>query len=235
MIRTAAVLILLTSAAVAQQATVVGPAVGTSGATVPLLSTQNTWTTYQQMGTGVAGVGTTWIGNVSGGSNSKVEIQDTSGTLLGLRITLAGSVVAQVKSDATQLVAVSATNTNDLCYNSATGAVTYQAHASGCVVSSARFKNLNEVISPKRALEVATNLTAYRYRYKPEANLDNDEHTGFIAEDVARVAPEFVQYESDGVTPKSVKYNELAPIWAAALSELKSEIARLREEMRKNK
>ena len=125
-----------------------------------------------------------------------------------------------------------ATGTNAVCNTPGTlTAVTVQVWATGCAASSARFKDGIAAINREKAFEAVLGLDPVSYFYKPEFNMGSDKHIGFTAEQVATVDPFLVTFEDDGVTPHAVKYNEMAPLFAAAIQQLKADNDNLRAEI----
>lgn len=123
----------------------------------------------------------------------------------------------------------SATGTNAVCNTPGTNtALTVQVWATGCAASSARFKNAITALDTEKAFKTVLGLAPVSYFYKPEFNMGLDKHIGFTAEQVATVDPFLVTFEDDGVTPHAVKYNEMAPLFAAAIQKLQSEIEALK-------
>ena len=125
----------------------------------------------------------------------------------------------------------STAQTNVACYNSTSGLFTYQTAASGCAVSSARFKENITVKSNADALKVVTSLEPVKFQYKASAGMDRNWHDGFIAEQVVKVAPDLVEFDADGKTPRAVKYQEMAPYFAGAIRELKAANDNLKAEI----
>jgi len=172
-------------------------------------------------------------GTVVSATASGVSVTGTSavsGASTAASLSLAGTLTAVIASTA---------QTNVACYNSTSGLFTYQTAAAGCAVSSARFKENITVKSNADALKVVASLEPVKFQYKASAGMDRNWHDGFIAEQVAKVAPDLVEFDADGKTPRAVKYQELAPYFAGAIRELKTandnlkaEIAELKRKMK---
>jgi hypothetical protein len=160
----------------------------------------------------------------TGGTNTIKMLSGTSNVDIGSSIGL-----TQIFSNAGLriLSLSSAAQTNVACYNSGTGDVSYQTWASGCVVSSARFKENIWGISGKDAVSIIAGLKPVSYNYRPNSGLGDERHIGFIAEDVEKLDSSLVEYGKDGL-PRSVKYNELWPLYAAAINQLKADNDNLR-------
>jgi hypothetical protein len=96
------------------------------------------------------------------------------------------------------------------------------ADSVACLASSARFKyrikalnsGLNEILS----------LRPVSFFYKPEGIFANNqnfqrERVGLIAEDVAKIDPRLVGFEKDGITPRTVGYEQIVPVLIKAVQE----------------
>jgi hypothetical protein len=176
------------------------------------------WTHQASQSTG-SGAGGSFIFQVSpaGGSGTTKNAFATALTIDSTKLaTFAGSISATLAS---------ATGTNAVCNTPGTStALTVQVWATGCAASSARFKDEIAALDRQKALEMVLRLQPVSYFYKPEFNMGADKHIGFTAEQVATVDPFLVTFEDDGATPHAVKYNEMAPLFAAAIQQLKAEI-----------
>jgi hypothetical protein len=108
------------------------------------------------------------------------------------------------------------------------------ADSVACLASSARFKygikalnsGLNEILS----------LRPVSFFYKPEGIFANNqnfqrERVGLIAEDVAKIDPRLVGFEKDGVTPRTVGYEQIVPVLIKAVQEQQAEIEALKKEI----
>jgi hypothetical protein len=155
--------------------------------------------------------GSTWT------FGATVNVSTTAG------ITAAGVISATLSS---------ATGTNAVCNTPGTKTnLTVQVWATGCAASSARFKEGIEAISRSQALADVVAFQAVKYRYRPEYDMGADLHVGFTAEQIGSVDPQWITYEADGVTPHAVKYQEMAPLLAAAIQQLKADNDNLRAEI----
>jgi len=115
-----------------------------------------------------------------------------------------------------------------LCYNSSTGAITYDG-TNTCLVSSRVFKNLDRYIEPASGLKTVMALKPIVYTYKRDKypQLPGGTQEGFFAEDVAKVAPDLVATYPDG-KPRSVKYDQITARLVAAIQEQQREIDALK-------
>lgn len=132
----------------------------------------------------------------------------------------------------TTLAASTAVDT--VCYSTVTGLFTEEPTGTTCTVSDERKKTAMLPIDNRRSLDIILASSPISYYYKPEAHLDDDYHLGFGAQTLARIAPELVQRDAEGV-PEAVKQIELLPITWAAIKQIgadnderDAEIARLR-------
>ena len=161
-------------------------------------------------------------------SGNGFRILTNNGLTTALTLTAAGAATVSGTLSAT---IASTAQTNVACYNSGTGLFTYQTWATGCLASSARFKENISAKSNADALKVVTSLEPVTFNYKKSADMGSDKHNGFIAEQVVKVAPDLVVFEKDGKTPRAVKYQELAPYFAGAIRELKTANDNLKAEI----
>jgi hypothetical protein len=88
-------------------------------------------------------------------------------------------------------------------------------------------QGLNEVLS----------LRPVSFFYTPEFNGAlqsnpnfNRERVGFLAEDVQKIDPRFVGVEKDGITPHSVRYEQMVPLLVNAIKEMQAEIDALKRQ-----
>jgi hypothetical protein len=115
----------------------------------------------------------------------------------------------------------SAIGTNAVCNTPGTKtALTVQVWATGCAASSARFKEGIVSLERDQALSDVLQFQPVSYTYRPEFNMGAERHVGFTAEQIGSVDPQWITYETDGVTPHAVKYNEMVPLLVAAIQEL---------------
>lgn len=141
-----------------------------------------------------------------------------------------GTTAAPIQSGnitVTGMTQTSAAQSGTVCYNSGTGAVTYDATL-GCLTSSERFKTDITDIHRPDALALTMALAPVSFRKKAEFGgaVDPSYHVGFIAEQVADVDERLVSRNEDGV--RGVRYQELTAILAGAIQELKREIIELK-------
>lgn len=210
----------------------------------------NTFVGNQSGNTVVAGASNTFLGSTSG-----TAITTTSGNTIigqGCTGTVGDAATVQIGNagcaafmdfgkttaatwsfgGALAATLVSTVGTNVVCNTPGTKTViTVQVSATGCAASSARFKEGIASIDKEQALSDVMHFQPVSYTYKPEFNMGSDKHVGFTAEQIGSVDPQWITYEADGVTPHAVKYNEMAPLLAAAIQALKADNDNLRAEL----
>lgn len=108
-----------------------------------------------------------------------------------------------------------------LCQNSATGEVTVNA-AQTCTVSSLAFKHDINLLSDS-GLEMINSLKPSSFVYNEG---DGKERWGFIAEDLASVAPQLATYNASG-TPHSIDLPGILAITVKAVQELGLKVEKL--------
>ena len=170
-------------------------------------------------------VGGVLKGDFGIGANAQWTFQGLVNT--GSSIVVGANVAAVGKLSATL---ASATGTNAVCNTPGTTTdLTVQVWATGCAASSARFKDGIASISHDKALADVLAFDAVSYRYRADSGMDDGMiHVGFTAEQIGAIDPQWITYEDDGVTPHAVKYNEMAPLFAAAIQKLQAEIEALK-------
>ena len=195
---------------------------GTSGANIGFLNGNWVQSGAVQFSTGIS------VGAPTSGVQSNVVNSQAGYNVMGVSA-IDGSRNASLGTVTAVLASTAQTNT--VCYNSGTGLFTYQTWATGCLASSARFKENISAKSNADALKVVTSLEPVTFNYKKSADMGSDKHNGFIAEQVVKVAPDLVVFEKDGKTPRAVKYQEMAPYFAGAIRELKAANDNLKAEI----
>ncbi len=185
-----------------------------------------------------AGVGTTFLSNSgaavlgSDGSQSikfKTGITGNDPSTGTAQLTLSTTTATFANQiNVTGMTQTSAAQTGTICYNSGTGAITYDATL-GCLTSSARFKTDIFGINSSDALKTVAQLQPVSFRKKEEfgGNVDKDVQVGFVAEDVAEIDERLTARGEDGEV-RGVRYQQMTAILAGAIKELKSENDSLR-------
>lgn len=172
---------------------------------------------------GFGGTTSSFPGLGRNGTTLQVELADTSAfaPLQALSLTLTGGQL-----NVSAMTQTSAAQSGTVCYNSGTGAVTYDATL-GCLASSERFKtDIADIHRPDAlALTMALAPVSFRKRKDAGGDVDPSYHVGFIAEQVAEVDERLVSRNEDGV--RGVRYQEMSAIFAGAIQELNRKIIQL--------
>ncbi len=171
-----------------------------------------------------AGTGFGQINFLQGGASKNQIFNDNSTNNLDFYTNGSGVVALRILQNGTgvALPNISATTETDiLCYNTGTGLVTHSTVAQQCTVSSIRFKQDITPLDVNRSLDIASRLKPVSFIYRPEMDLGNERHIGFLAEQVSEAAPDLVIYE-DGL-PHAIKQTELPIIALSAIKALKAE------------
>ena len=132
---------------------------------------------------------------------------------------------------ALQGISAGAAGDDDVCMNPLTNELT-DANSSTCIVSSVRFKE--NILPQENAMSTIMALNPVSFNYKPELDhsiIKGKKHFGLIAEEVEKIIPEIVRYEDDGVTPRSLAYDELIPFLIKGMQEQQLEINELKKEI----
>lgn len=108
---------------------------------------------------------------------------------------------------------------NYLCIDPVTFEVTNGG--ANCGASSERFKE--NITDLTYGLEDVMMLRPVSYNYKKEINPDQSARIGFIAEEVAIIIPEVVDFEEDG-SPQSIDYEKLVALLTKAIQELSEKV-----------
>jgi hypothetical protein len=145
---------------------------------------------------------------------------------------LKGGTQDGIFSGALTVAGIASAAQADVVCTTAAGLLTYQVSATGCAVSSERFKKDLINISDLDALNTVTRLIPKSYHYRPEAKMGSDIHFGFTAEQVEKVDSNLIVYEDNG-RPHAVKYNELHAFYVGAMRELQREIVALRQDKKR--
>lgn len=132
-----------------------------------------------------------------------------------------GAITERFRIDTSgHIFASSAINTSSgtpdaVCINTSTYEISRNSGAQTCTVSSLRFKHNVETLSVSGLSEINA-LRPVSFEY----NDTTDPRIGFIAEDVVLVDPRLVFYESDGVTVRGVRYEDITSLLTKAIQEL---------------
>lgn len=180
------------------------------------------------------GVNDTLIASLSAGSGNSGDFVIQTGVKSGVSGTLATPTTAIAVKGETQQVnfagqinvasmtQTAAAQTGSVCYNSGTGAITYDASTT-CLLSS---KSLKHDWRPLQgALAEVLALNPVDFLYDDQATSPGRQ-IGFLAEEVA-VIDHRLAVETPG-RPPGVRYINMVPLLAKAIQEMKGEIDMLR-------
>lgn len=117
--------------------------------------------------------------------------------------------------------------TSAVCYNTATGLLTYNSTVGTCTVSDGRLKTERGPIVG--ALDKILQVRGLYYDWKDPATYGQGRQIGVIAQDVEKVFPELVSIDSTG--RMSADYQKLVAPIIEALRELKADNDNMKQEM----
>jgi hypothetical protein len=198
----------------------------------------------------INGVQNNFLGTTIGASNNLTYGADTTGLLAGVGtfevlsnganvfdfgISTAATDtlnVATTVNNATFKVTTLAASTaiDSVCYTTATGLFTEEPTGTTCTVSDERKKVGMKPISRDHSLDIILKSKPISFYYRKEL-FDPDYHLGFGAQTLAKVAPELVERDKEGV-PNAVKQIELIPITWAAMQKMQNEIDDLKRRLK---
>ncbi len=118
-----------------------------------------------------------------------------------------------------------------VCINNTTKSIT-NAGASGCVVSSRRYKQ-DITKTDVSLLDLISQLQPVTYKYRDgfdsegnRVNVDGITHYGLVAEDVYAVDPKLVQLDGEGL-PRTIRWEDLQGVEVGAIKELQARLIKL--------
>lgn len=121
----------------------------------------------------------------------------------------------------------SAAQTGTVCWTTGTGKFTVDTTV-GCLTSIMGAKNITEKLNPARALDIASRLNPFAFRYKQGyGDSGHYEQFGLGAEEVALVDERLVGRDPEGAL-SGVRYQEMTAVLAGAIQQLKSDSDNLR-------
>lgn len=109
---------------------------------------------------------------------------------------------------------------DDVCMTPSNNELT-DANGAACLVSSIRFKE--NIMPQSSVLSLINKFNAVTFTFKPELDhslVKGKLRHGLIAEEVEKIAPELVSYEDDGVTPRSLRWEEITTLLLKGEQEL---------------
>jgi hypothetical protein len=152
-------------------------------------------------------------------SSAGSGVQNTAATALTLKGGTQNAIFAGQISVAA-MTQTAAAQSGTVCYNSGTGAITYDATL-GCLTSTLTAKNDWQDIAPEEALDLVTKLHPGTYTYKLGLGLPPGPQVGFAAEQVAMIDDRLVGHRPDGELA-GVRYQQTSALYAGAIDALKS-------------
>jgi hypothetical protein len=155
------------------------------------------------------------------GVTSITNATDSSSSSTGALIVTGGAAINK-RFFIPNITASSGLQTAVLCQSSGGEMI---ADSVACLASSARFKMNVKPLG--EGLDEVMRLRPVSFFYRPEFNGKlqsnpnfNGERVGFLAEDVQKIDSRFVGVEADGITPHSVRYEQMVPLLVKAIQEL---------------
>lgn len=154
-----------------------------------------------------------------------VNTTDEATSATAAAFTVAGGAGFSKKMFIPSISTSSGLQTAVLCQSSAGEMI---ADSVACLASSGRFKY--QVKPLGSGLKEVMALRPISFRYKPEGIFANNknfqsERVGLAAEEVEKVDKRLVGYEKDGVTPRSVGYEQIVPLLIKGMQEQQGQIA----------
>lgn len=154
---------------------------------------------------------TTGIGAQASGNVSVI-----AGGVEQMRVAASGSLLLPL------LVQTATAQSGTVCYNSGTGAITYDATV-GCLTSTLTEKEDWQDITPQEALAVVLKMQAGSYTYKVGRGLPKGPQIGLAAEQLADIDDRLVGHRPDG-TLQGVRYSQASALYPMAIQALQAEI-----------
>ncbi len=184
--------------------------------------------------------GTPYLGITTGSgvgyiiANTANEIILQTGGTTRLLVYVGGAVVTGVLNVSAM---ANAATTSAVCYNTGTGALTYNGTAGTCTVSALRFKapTGNAVTTPEALAAVSTLRTeSWKYKRVKDDGLDDRERVGLYADDVEKMDKRCAVYANDNKTVNNYDDRCVITYLVAAMKGLKQDNDNLRNELKKS-
>lgn len=182
--------------------------------------------------TGGVSIGTTdtspGVGNLRV-SGTTASTSKTTGSLVNSGgLGNAGAIFTDTLSVITM---ANAATTSAVCYNTGTGLTTYNSTVGTCTVSALAAKNLEDILSPARGLDIVMAMQPWRYNMRQGLpTYTPGSQYGMVAEFAARVDPALVAYNQDG-SVGGFRYEQYTAVLTAAVQELKAANDNIRAEL----
>lgn len=177
-------------------------------------------TAASNQGLGVYGGGVA-VGTYASSATSAVGIGSAvfSGWVgIGTSVTPSPITVAGLSNTAT---------TSALCWNTVTGAVTYDGTIGSCNTSDENLKVIDKTLTD--GLDKILSLHPVYFHWKDPRQYGEGERIGFMAQDVEKFYPELVATDGNGF--KSLAYDKLTAPLISAVQEQQKEIDDLRKQL----
>lgn len=167
-------------------------------------------------GTGT-GAGGSFVFQVAaaGGSGTSKNAQATALTIDSTKLaTFAGQL------NVTAMTQTSAAQSGTMCYNSGTGAITYDATV-GCLASTMRVKKNWHDIDDDDAMTLVAMMRPGSFSYIEGLGLPAGEQIGLAAEQIEKIDGRLVAYDDAGRL-RGVRYQQASALYPAAIRALKA-------------
>lgn len=145
-------------------------------------------------------------------------VVDASGNV-GIASTTPWRTLSVVGTVAFNGLTAAAGATHDALCLGANNEVMVNTGANTCLLSSKRFKH--DIATSTAGLDEVLALQPITYYYNGDTK---KQQYGFIAEDVALVDPLLVSFEADGITPRSVQYENYTAVLTKAIQEIEKQV-----------
>lgn len=176
-----------------------------------------------------------FVSSITGsGTSDNFLFFDSVGSVSALTVASnSGNVTFGAQVLVTAMTQTSAAQSGTVCYNSGTGAITYDATL-GCLASTMEVKENWNDISPDEALAKVVAMQPGSFNYKRGMGLPDGEQIGFNAEQMSTIDERFVSRDQDGKL-RGVRYQQGSAFYAGAIAKLKADNDNLQRELRELK
>lgn len=154
-----------------------------------------------------------------------------SGKVLDVQRADGSTMAAIFQSGSIQASLRKSSQANVVCYNAASGELTFQSSMTGCALAGAHLDQLAEPVLGTNALKIVENLRPRSYRDTKFSGREDSVHFGFSPEEVAVTVPELVSRNVDGTAALAVKYQDIIPLLVGAVHQLKASNDDLRQQI----
>lgn len=168
---------------------------------------------------------TGWVGIGTPAPSSTLHVIGDaifSGSVTATRLSVSG-IVSSTGAVFHGGLSDSSAGDDALCIDPSTGEIRRAAGATDCTLSSRRFKH--DIESLTVGLDALMDLRPVSFKMDGS----DQERLGLVAEEVAEIEPRLVFFEEDGVTPRGVRYSEIASLLIKSIQEQQAMIRALQE------